>query len=734
MAYSESNIVSGRVISVILDQNHAKFQELGEWDSIGVIFYKTRRRDYHGEYQDESSIDEQELDIDDIAYPLYPNLCNIPLVNEMVPLIEVRGREKQKTTYYLPPIKIWNHPHHNALPSLATILNVQDDNNTLDDGFPTREIIYDKDNNEQINLGRYFDENLSTRPLLPYEGDVLLEGRFGNSIRFGSTNSSSFIVTPNPWSNGEVKVGDPITIIRNGQSVSEEEKGYKHTLENINEDNSSIYMTSNQVLNELEVAGVKTSDPKVIGWPSFGALEEREVQIQPSITVEAPLEEEALDNKTEEEIFEEAAGEELLTNTPSSTEEPTPEDDLIIFSKLPDYESQGRRQKIEQFVNNLFGEHCVLQLTPGQERPVFFSEANNSTGTTYITLKEGTGYAGTKKIEKQKLIEMLSYYNVKISHKLAPWAHLGSKERMFRIAKGVFRAHYGPINNVLHFPSVEAIKEACSTALALGEITEEELDIRARVYCLNDCWAELAHSADIEEQGVTIFGYLKDDIPVVKNLFDGYHRPKGQTERLGQLYHQAPENIEGTELENFYADINDVEQLNSYKMTVTCGGFPENLSPSYVKYELEFPKGTSRKKMERKIARHVEKSILEDYDLLLSLEYVDLGIITENKYDNDSHYEGRTHNIVEPRLAQNWLEEGYNAEEVCAQQNFIEVITSTKETAELAYKSAVERDGETESSLPPYKYHNEATGDYIWRSLEFDPIPSDPPPPEDEIT
>ena len=121
----------------------------------------------------------------------------------------------------------------------------------------------------------------------------------------------------------------------------------------------------------------------------------------------------------------------------------------------------------------------------------------------------------------------------------------------------------------------------------------------------------------------------------------------------------------------------------------------------------------------------------KDYDLLLSLEYVDSGIITENKYDNDSHYEGRTHNIVEPRLAQNWLENGYNADEICAQQNFIEIITTSRETAELAYLSAVEKKGETESSLPPYKYHNEATGDYIWRSIEFNPIPSDPPPPEE---
>ena len=35
-------------------------------------------------------------------------------------------------------------------------------------------------------VGNYFKQNFDARKLLPREGDFILEGRFGNSIRFGS--------------------------------------------------------------------------------------------------------------------------------------------------------------------------------------------------------------------------------------------------------------------------------------------------------------------------------------------------------------------------------------------------------------------------------------------------------------------------------------------------------------------------------------------------------------------
>jgi len=72
---------------------------------------------------------------------------------------------------------------------------------------------------------------------------MILEGRFGNSIRFGSSNPRG----KNNWSENDSE-GDPITIISNGQSGDK-----SISIENINGDASSIYLTSNQNINNINI-------------------------------------------------------------------------------------------------------------------------------------------------------------------------------------------------------------------------------------------------------------------------------------------------------------------------------------------------------------------------------------------------------------------------------------------------------------------------------------------------
>jgi hypothetical protein len=85
----------------------------------------------------------------------------------------------------------------------------------------------------------------------------MLEGRYGNSIRFGSTISGSHV--PNNWSN-EGSQGHPITIIRNGQTNDPQKAGYEHILEDINEDDTSIYLCSNQQITNFQKAGTYPKD------------------------------------------------------------------------------------------------------------------------------------------------------------------------------------------------------------------------------------------------------------------------------------------------------------------------------------------------------------------------------------------------------------------------------------------------------------------------------------------
>ena len=67
-------------------------------------------------------------------------------------------------------------------------------------------------------------------------------GRWGNSIRFGSTVKGK----PNNWSSGSSQDGDPITIIRNGQPTNSSDEGWTLITENVNHDLASIYATSTQ--------------------------------------------------------------------------------------------------------------------------------------------------------------------------------------------------------------------------------------------------------------------------------------------------------------------------------------------------------------------------------------------------------------------------------------------------------------------------------------------------------
>ena len=74
----------------------------------------------------------------------------------------------------------------------------------------------------------------------PFPGDLLFEGRQGQSVRFTGYPHKS-----NPFVDDENKTL-PLTIISNGQI--ETESGVDHIVEDVNEDYSSIYLTSNHTI------------------------------------------------------------------------------------------------------------------------------------------------------------------------------------------------------------------------------------------------------------------------------------------------------------------------------------------------------------------------------------------------------------------------------------------------------------------------------------------------------
>ena len=231
LASLQGQITAVRVKSIILDASHPRFKELGEWNALGVIEYQ----------QVDNPLESPQYST---AAPLYPNLKNYPLINEIVFLIPLPnnsiGQLNSSTqSYYVNIVSLWNHPHHNAYPSNPdTPPPTQQKDYTQTQLGSVRRVT---DGSTEIYLGYTFKERSNIHPLLPFEGDVIQEGRWGNSIRFGSTVQN----TPNNWSSTGTN-GDPITIVRNGQRVDANSEGWVPITEDINQDLSSIYATSTQ--------------------------------------------------------------------------------------------------------------------------------------------------------------------------------------------------------------------------------------------------------------------------------------------------------------------------------------------------------------------------------------------------------------------------------------------------------------------------------------------------------
>jgi len=191
-----------------------------------------------------------------VAKPAWPHLKQIPLENEYVylipgPSVDLNVKAGSQDYYYLPPFGLWSSPHHNALPAL---------NEVADYANQTQQTVYP--------LGHGFLEKADLKSLRPFVGDVTLEGRWGNSIRFGSSLKANEI--DNYWANSNAD-GDPITIIRNGQGYSADKDGWIPTVENINLDKSSIYLTAGQ---QITIDDINNNFP----LNSFG------VQLQTTVT------------------------------------------------------------------------------------------------------------------------------------------------------------------------------------------------------------------------------------------------------------------------------------------------------------------------------------------------------------------------------------------------------------------------------------------------------------------
>jgi hypothetical protein len=207
----------GKVMGVVTTNNTPtakQFDRVGKYEGTGTVFFI----DYNNSKNIDPKIEDSLFDICDIAKPLFPQFNYYPLLGELIYIVELPSPAAQITPdstekYYINSINLWNDSQVNSQTS-----------------------------NSKTPLGKTFIENPVTRNLLNYEGDHIIQGRKGNSIRFGTT--VRIASNRNEWSD----IGDegfPITIISNGHKYDKNKDFY---IEQINEDASSLYLTSNQII------------------------------------------------------------------------------------------------------------------------------------------------------------------------------------------------------------------------------------------------------------------------------------------------------------------------------------------------------------------------------------------------------------------------------------------------------------------------------------------------------
>ena len=202
----------GYVHDVILDENHKDAE--GNSAYIGAILYKTR---------DMIVTEATQLPV---VFPLDRNIKNLPVRNEKVQIHHFGGIQ-----YYT---LIENSPNPSVTANETQITSAigggsdttqpppKIDKDVADHKTPKG----NQDNSKKTDgYGEYYKGQTGIHNLKLYEGDSLIQSRFGQSIRFSGYNN------PN-------RVFSPTIIIKNGENSSVEE--------DINRDGSTIAITSGE--------------------------------------------------------------------------------------------------------------------------------------------------------------------------------------------------------------------------------------------------------------------------------------------------------------------------------------------------------------------------------------------------------------------------------------------------------------------------------------------------------
>lgn len=208
----------GIVVDVVLDHTHPQYAP----DGYNVGSIKVRLLSVDNSRSD---------DILDWADPIDSTVQEMPLLGELVIVNKILGNfYYQKKTY------LAHRMQENGMLNLNSQLNDRPSQLRKKITSTTKELTVDSH-----KFGEYFKPDSRVRPLKHFEGDVLFQGRMGNSIRFGSSQME--LSSPGLAPNIILRTGQGKDIEKTDASV---ESVFGLILEDINKDASSIWMTSDQ--------------------------------------------------------------------------------------------------------------------------------------------------------------------------------------------------------------------------------------------------------------------------------------------------------------------------------------------------------------------------------------------------------------------------------------------------------------------------------------------------------
>lgn len=194
-----------------------------------------------------TNVKDNEKDTVTFAYPLDRSTTRYPLPGEQVIIFAAFGElsdPENTDTYpvsnihfYSDVVSTLHNVTYNSYPYVAT------NRNKVDRDTKQGTDILDQRFDQKLRNYDTFKDGDSFRiykQLQPYEGDFILQGRFGNTIRLGSTTPFD----QNPWSDSGTG-GSGIMMLRVDRESTTTENDMI-AVENIDTDDSSIYLCTSQ--------------------------------------------------------------------------------------------------------------------------------------------------------------------------------------------------------------------------------------------------------------------------------------------------------------------------------------------------------------------------------------------------------------------------------------------------------------------------------------------------------